>query len=161
AGDAKPNQRAQARRDFALVAGPNPNRNALAQQVRGRLEVLLKEELSFAIRAAKLNDEDRRTFVTASKKWFDEFASDFVQNMDSARDQMWLQGFVVVGAQQSVKDPRNQIQEGVRQTADAVLTKEQAAAYLSECDERTAFSRRAAVENLVKAIDAKLTLSSE
>ncbi len=91
--DAKKRNAAERRK--ALVqrkAGPAAVQNTIEQQMHKQLEPMLKTEISFAARAAELNDDERRALIIAGKKWFDSFVADFVKNQDPNQQQMLLQG---------------------------------------------------------------------
>jgi hypothetical protein len=142
-------------------AAPAPNQQLLAPQLRARLEPMLKVELSFANRAAGLNDEERRSVIAASKKWLDDFVVDFGKNMDPNRRQMWMQGMHAVGGRQGDEDPRESIQRGVAEVLAANLPPEKVASYKAESDKRAAFHRQVTIEALVDLIDTKVNLSSD
>jgi hypothetical protein len=137
------------------------NQNVVEPQVRARLEPMLKVELSFACRAAKLNEDERRALITTAKKWFDDFVVDYAKHLDQRQQQMWLQGMTVIGGHQSGDSPRELVERGLQTVAAAALPQEKSAVYKSECDKRTAFYRQTTVDNLVNALDAKLNLSPE
>jgi hypothetical protein len=132
-------------------------------QLRQQLEPMLKVELSFASRAAELNDEDRRALVAAAVTWFDEFVIDYVKNQDPNERQMWLHGArgMMLGGRRSVSDPRKSIEEGVATVVSTTLSKEKAAAYERENERRTNFFREATIANLVGLSDEKVDLSKE
>jgi hypothetical protein len=137
------------------------NQIAIERQARTRLEPMLKTELSFANRAAGLNDDERRALVVASKKWFDDFVVDFVKNLDPNQRQMWLQGMRAIGGQVADEDPRVSIQHGVAELVAATLPEEKVVAYETEAGKRSAFFRNVIVQNLVDMIDAKVVLSPD
>jgi hypothetical protein len=143
-----------------VVAGAI-NQKALEPQIRARLEPMLKVELSFANRAAGLNDDERRRLVAASKKWLDDFVIDFTKNLDPNQRQMWLQNMRVVGGQVADEDPRVSIQHGVAEIVAATLPEEKIVAYETEAGKRSAFFRDVIVQNLVDMIDAKVVLSPD
>src|SRR5262249_5596730 len=66
------------------------------QVIRRQLEPMLKVELSFAIRAAQLNADDRNTLITSCKKWFDDFLPDYIKSMDPNQKNMLMQGAQIV-----------------------------------------------------------------
>ncbi len=110
------------------------------------------------------NDDERRTLIVKSKKWFDTFVVDFVKGQDPNQQQMLLQGMQGVwfgGRQQRPQNPRDALLRGVAKIVAATLPKEKAAAYEVECRQRKEFERQAAVANLVDRIDEKVKLSPE
>jgi hypothetical protein len=139
----------------------NQNPNALEPQIRARLEPMLRTELSFANRAAGLNDDERRALIAASKKWLDAFVVDFAKHQDPNQRQMWLQGMRVIGGPQVGDDPRESVQHGVAEVVAATLPAEKVVAYENECGKRSAFYRQVIVDNLVALIDTKVILSPE
>jgi hypothetical protein len=140
------------------------NPNGLAQQMRGQLEPMLKSELSFATRAADLNDDERRALIAASKKWLDVFVVDLAKNQNPQQQQMWMQnmrGIVIGGNQPKGDDPRTSIQKALVDLIRAAAPPEKVAAYVEECRKRTEFEHRVAVDNLVERLDQKLILSPD
>jgi hypothetical protein len=153
--------RGQAVRNVLLA--PVAARQPIADQIRRHLEPILKVELSFANRAADLNDDERRALVAASVQWFDEFVVDLVKNQDPNKQRLLIhrmQG-AVIGGDGDVVDPRESIQPGVAKVVAATLTKEKVAEYERECAKRAKFYREAAVANLVESVDETLNLSTE
>jgi hypothetical protein len=145
----------------AAVAEVQP---PVADQIRRHLEPLLKVELSFASRAADLNDPQRRALVAAARKWFDEFVVDFAKGQDRNEQQLWLQGMqhVIVGRRRgSSIDPRESIESGVAKLVADTLPKEKVAAYEHERATRAEFYRDVAIANVVACVDEKLLLSPE
>ena len=161
---AAPKPRAVPRANMDVVWNAVPainNQIAIERQARTRLEPMLKTELSFANRAAGLNDDERRALVVASKKWLDDFVVGFVKNLDPNQRQMWLQGMRAIGGQVADEDPRVSIQHGVAELVAATLPEEKVVAYETEAGKRSAFLRNVIVQNLVDMIDAKVVLSPD
>ncbi len=132
---AAPMQRVRVRDNVLLAAPAAMNPQPMVDQIRRQLEPMLKVELSFVNRAAKLNDDERQALVAASLKWFDTFAADFVKKQDPNEQQMWLQGMrgIRIGGERSTADPRGSIENGVAQVVTTTLSKEKVAAYEIEC----------------------------
>jgi hypothetical protein len=141
----------------ALPGGNNPI--GLERQIRARLEPTVKAELSFAIRTAGLNGDERQALIVGGKKWLDDFVVEFSKKQDPNQRQMWLQGLHQIGGRQSGDDPRELVQRGIAGVAAETLPKEKMAAYKTECDKRSAYYREVIVDNLVDLIDAKVILS--
>jgi hypothetical protein len=153
-------QRAVLQRAVAVAA----NQKTIEQQMRAQLEPMLKAELSFANRAAELNDDERRTLIAGSKKWFEEFIGPFVEKQDPNQRQMMLQagnGIWFGGQAPSRDDPRKSIQTGVAKLVSDTLPKEKRDKYKEECRKREEFVRLATVDNLVTRIDEKVILSAD
>jgi hypothetical protein len=152
--------------DFALIVDEAPNamvQNALQKRLRMSLEPILKVELSFAIRAAKPTDDQRRALIAAAAIWLDQFADEFAQKKNQNEQQMWLQGLqqIVIGGPPEGGNPRTEIESGVAKLVEKTLPEEKAAAYKKEAKEREAFRREATVDQLVEQLDEKLILSAE
>jgi hypothetical protein len=159
---AVPMQRVRVRDNVLLAAPAAMNPQPMVDQIRRQLEPMLKVELSFVNRAAKLNDDERQALVAASLKWFDTFAADFVNKQDPNEQQMWLQGMrgIRIGGDRSTADPRESIERGVAQVVASTLSKEKVTTYESECAARMKFYREVAVANVVECADEQLNLSS-
>jgi hypothetical protein len=159
-------QKVKARR-AAVVARAQPAapaQNGIQQQMRKFLEPVLKTELSFAIRAADLNDAERVQLITDGKTWFDGFLTDYLKKLDPNQQQMILQGMQGVwfgNQQQRPESPRDLIQKGLAQLVKEKLPANKAAAYDRECKLRAEFARRTAVDNTVERIDEKVRLSPD
>jgi hypothetical protein len=150
---------ALARRQRAM---PGPG---VEKQMRKMFEPMLKAELSFASRAAGLDDKERKKLVEDTKKWFDSFVVDFMKNMDPNQQQMFLQGVrgVWFGGPRGPQpaNPRDALRAGISKLAENSFPKEKLAAYKEECRKRDEFSRQTAVDNLVVRIDEKVKLSPD
>src|SRR4029078_10110454 len=113
-----PVRRVAVRRQPRQQAAQNQNanqaaQNAQQQQMRKFLEPMLKAELSFAIRAGDLNNEERVQLITGGKTWFDGFLTDYLKKLDPNQQNMILQGMqgVWFGNQQPrTESPRELIQ---------------------------------------------------
>jgi hypothetical protein len=150
--------------DIGLLADAIPvEQDPLAAQIRRQLEPMLKVELSFVSRAAQLNDDERRSLVAASLKWFDQFLADFAKQREPNERLMWMQGMrgVMIGGNRPASDLREMIQRGVAEVVANTLPKESVAAYETECSRRKQFCREVAVANLVERVDEQLRLSSQ
>ncbi len=128
----------------------------IQQQFRGQFEPMLKVELSFANRACKLTDDERRTLITKSNAWLNKFIADYAKQGGQPQ-----QGIFFGGGRPQVADARTSIEDGVAKLIKAELPKEKAEIYADECKKRAAFSQKMAVENLVVRIDKELILSPE
>jgi hypothetical protein len=165
--DANAKKRQAEDRRKALVqrkAGPAAVQNAVGQQMHKQLQPMLKTELSFAARAAELNDDERGALIVAGKQWFDSFVTDFVKNQDPNQQQMLLQGGQMMwfgGPERKVVDPREAIRKGLLKTAEGTLSKEKAKAYADESKKRDEFIRKVGIDNLVARIDEKVDLSPD
>ena len=138
--------------------------NALEQQMRKQLEPTLKAELSFAVRAAALDANERRSLIAAGKTWFDKYIADAAKNQDPNRQQMLMQGGQAIwfgGRGPQTTNPRNEIRKGLAKIAASSFSKEKAEAYAGECRKRDDFYRQVSVENLIVRIDDKVILSPE
>lgn len=136
----------------------------IQQQMRRFLEPVLKTELSFAIRAADLNDAERVQLITDGKTWFDDFLTDYLKKLDPNQQQMMIQGMQGVwfgNQQQRPASPRDSIQQGLAKLIKEKLPANKAAAYDRECMLRAEFARRAAVDNTVERLDEKVRLSPD
>jgi hypothetical protein len=141
-----------------------PALNGIQQQMRRFLEPMLKTELSFAIRAADLNDAERVQLITDGKTWFDGFLTDYLKKLDPNRQQMILQGMQGVwfgNQRERPESPRDLIQQGLAKLIKEKLPAGKAAAYDRECKLRADFARRTAVDNTVERIDEKVRLSPD
>ncbi|MCI0332198.1 MAG: hypothetical protein L0228_03105 [Planctomycetes bacterium] len=144
----------EAQADVFVVNNAAPA--GIQQQFRGQFEPMLKVELSFANRACKLTDDERRTLITKSNAWLTKFIADYAKQGGQPQQHIWFGG----GRQQPA-DPRTSIEEGVAKIVTAELPKEKAAVYADECKKRSEFSQKMAVDNLVVRIDKELVLSPE
>jgi hypothetical protein len=141
-----------------------PIQPGIAQQIRLLLQPMVKAELSFAVRVAKPTDDEKKALIAGAKKWFDEFAGDFVKNQSPNQQQMFLQGAQGVwmgGRPNEYGNPRDAIREGVAKVVAAALPREKFFAYKNECRLRSEFAHQVCVENLVERIDEKVKLSPE
>jgi hypothetical protein len=156
---------AQARARAAAVPRRAPPNPGLEPQMRKMLEPVLKTELSFAARAARLNEAERNKLIAASKQWFDKFVPDLLKNIDPNQQQMFLQGVrgVWFGGQRQNQpaNPRDTLRAGLAKVVEATIPNEKYIAYANECRKRDEFTRQASVENLVVRIDEKVKLSPE
>lgn len=128
------------------------------QQLRAQFEPCVKVELSFAIRACKLEGEDRQKLIAAGEKWLNEYVKNMNKPQQNARGIRIFNGRV---AQNANADPRDAIKKGIAETAKVVLSPEQLKLYEQECDQREQFHRQAIVAVLVSRMDEKLALSKE
>lgn len=145
-----------------VVAEPVPVADFVAdpqqQQFRAQFEPMLKVELSFANRVCKLTDEERRTLISKSNTWLDEYARDFAKRGGQFQNgQVWFRNGVRGG--RANQDPRESIQAGVKKLVEAHLPKEKSALYEDEFRKRSEFQQKAAVQNLVAQMDLELLLS--
>lgn len=131
--------------------------DAIQQQFRMQFEPMLKVELSFANRACKLSEEQRRKLISKSNAWLDKFIRDYAKQ----GGQPQMVGAFIAGGRQQVADPRESIQAGVEKIVKTELPKEQADIYVEESKKRAEFARKVAVDNLVTRIDKELILSPE
>jgi hypothetical protein len=138
--------------------------NAMQQQMRRFLEPILKTELSFAIRAAELNDTERIKLITDGKTWFEGFLADYLKKLDPNQQQMILQGMQGVwfgNQQQRAESPREAIQAGIAKLIKEKLPAKKVTAYEKECKLRAEFARHTAIDNSVERIDEKVRLSPD
>ena len=159
-------ERRSAARELALIAAQaevvvfnNAIPAGVEQQFRAQFEPLLKVELSFANRVCTLSDEQRRTLITNSNAWLDEFIRDYAKQGGQPQMQgVWFGG----GPNRpQMNDPRESVQAGVKKLVKADLSKEQAGLYVEESRKRAAFQKKVAVDNLVARIDKELKLAPE
>jgi hypothetical protein len=160
------NRQRAAARLAALARQPAANaaQNAVQQQVRKMLEPILKVELSFAARAAELNQVERQKLIADGKEWFEKFLVDFLKKQDPNQQQMLLQGIQGVwfgNQQQKPSNPRDEIQGGVAKLVKGSLSKEKVTKYENECRKRNEFARQVSVDNLVERLDEKVKLSPD
>jgi hypothetical protein len=129
------------------------------QQLRAQFEPVVKVELSFAIRACKLEGEDRKKLIAAGDKWLDQYVKDS-QKRQPNRGQLRV---FVGGPRQAGQDsdPRRSIAQGIAGVVNSVVTPEQAAAYRQELSHRDSAYRDAIAATLVVRMDEKLALSAE
>jgi hypothetical protein len=167
--------RALANRQKAVVrrvavrrqARPQPQQNpaaqnAMQQQMRRFLEPILKTELSFAIRAADLNDAERVKLITDGKTWIDGFLGEYLKKLDPNQQQMMLQGLQGVwfgNQQQRTESPREAVQAGIAKLVENTLPINKVTAYHEECKLRAEFARRTAIDNTVERVDDRVRLS--
>jgi hypothetical protein len=155
-----------------LIVGPQAanvvGQKGVEQQTVKMLEPLLKTELSFAIRAADLNADERQKLIANSKKWFDKYYHDFIKHQNPNQLQMFLQGGqgVWVGGQvggqpPQYRNPREPIRAGIATVVASTVPKEKVAAYENECRKRAEFAHKVAVENVVARLDEKVNLSPD
>jgi hypothetical protein len=169
AGDAKEKakQKSVVTRRAVVRNRPTPEevQNAAERRLWQQYEPILKTELSFAARAAGLDDDERRQLITESKKWFDTFLADFVTNRGPNQQQMIVQNGQVIrlgrGRGARATDPRESIRKGLANVVAASVPSDKAKAYAEECRLRNDFERQVSIDNMVAQIDDKVFLSSE
>jgi hypothetical protein len=131
------------------------------EQLRAQFEPVVKVELSFAVRACKLEGEDRKKLIAAGDKWLNQYIKDSQkQRPNRGQVQIWFNnggGAIDSGD----NDPRATIAKGIASVAKATLTPEQFAVYDRECDHREDAYREAIGATLVVRMDEKLALSAE
>ena len=129
------------------------------QQLRAQFEPVVKVELSFAIRACKLEGDQRKSLIAAGEKWLDEIVKDSQkQQPNRGQVQIWFGG----GRQaQGNSDPRGAIARGIAEAAKGVLTPEQIEIHEQESKQRENAYREAIAATLVVRMDEKLALSAQ
>ena len=141
---------------FEVLEVAQPDADAMEQQLRAQFEPIVKVELSFISRAAKLNDEDRQKLIAAASEWLDKFVGDWKQKGGNRRGIRVLGGGVRTAA-----NPRDSAQEGIATVAKSVLSPDQMALYEQERQKREEFRKSTAVAGLLVRLDDKLALSTE
>ena len=162
--DVRRQQMAQVQAALARRRPGNAAQVGADQQFRRMLEPMLKVELSFAVRAAKLNAEERQNLIVASKQWFDTYVANSANRQNPNARQMIMQNGQAVwanGQAQQIQDPREPVRSGVARVVAMTVPKEKADAYLSECRKRAEFAHQVAIENLVERVDDKVKLSPD
>lgn len=129
------------------------------QQLRAQFEPVVKVELSFAIRACKLEGEERKKLIDAGDEWLEQFAKDFQKQQlhRGAGQNVFRNGFQIRGG----SDPRWRIRKGIAETVKTVVTPEQLAIYQQECSHRETAYQEGIAATLVVRMDEKLALSAE
>jgi hypothetical protein len=138
----------------AAVPGAVPG---IEQQLRAQLEPMLKVELSFANRACKFTDDQRRRVITNSNDWLTTFCNVYAKQ----GGQQFIQGGWIGGGQRPVSEPRASIEKNVARIVKAEVPREQADLYAAECKKRSEFSLQTSIDLLVTRIDHELILSPE
>ena len=146
--------------DAVMLEGPVAvEAGNIDQQLRAQFEPIVKVELSFAIRACKLEGEQRQKLIAAGGKWLDQFIDGTNKQQPN---QPRVLNFQWPGAQvEGASDPRGEIGKGIAEVTKSVLTPEQVAVYEQESKQRENAYREAIAATLVVRMDEKLALSAQ
>ncbi|MEX2168381.1 MAG: hypothetical protein WD851_03650 [Pirellulales bacterium] len=130
------------------------------QQLRAQFEPVVKVELSFAIRACKLEGEDRKKLIAAGEEWFLQFIK---ENSDINHNGNRNRAIAINGLVRAhgTNISRETIAKDIVSVVKPILTPEQAAVYERECEHRENAYREAIAATLVVRMDEKLALSAE
>ena len=144
----------RAKEDAAQNKELTPQELAIMQQLRPILQV----ELSFAKRAAQLDDNQVKTLVENIRPKFITVARRYTKNQNQ------LHGVMVFGNRpvgNQAKSPRDAIAEEVAAQIKQVANEAQQEAFEAEVQARHDFRKRAALDQLVALFDEALMFTPE
>lgn len=133
----------------------NPQLAFAMQQLRPTLVV----ELSFAKRAAKLEDDQLGKLIEGVKPEFKKVAAAYAKNQNHFQGVMFFGNGPAV--QEKAKDPRQIIAEAVQTQLEPITTKEQLESFRKEVEAREEFRKQATLDQLVTLFDEALMFTPE